>query len=257
MIDTLLQIAIKAAINAGLKTLEFYNADFEIEYKDDLSPLTSADKASHNIITSELSSTNIPILSEEGKHTDFQIRKHWKQFWLIDPIDGTKEFIKKNGDFTINIALIENQKPIVGVIYVPARNILYYASKETGSVKFTNITNQNIDFSKGIRLPEKQSTKNIVVASRSHMNQQTQDFIDGLSLGNNYELTSVGSSLKFCILAEGNATHYPRLGPTMEWDTAAGHAIALFAGCTVKQINGSELVYNKEELLNPHFIVFR
>jgi len=259
MNDKHLIVAVNAAITAGLKTLEFYNTNFNIEYKEDQSPLTSADKASHLIINNLLKDTNIPILSEEGMHTDYSIRKKWDLFWLIDPIDGTKEFINKNGDFTINIALIKNQKPIAGVIYVPVKNTLYVASEQLGSLKFDDVTNSNIiiDFAKGIKLPQVTSEKNIVVASRSHLNQETKDYINTLDLGNDFDFVSVGSSLKFCILAEGRATHYPRLGPTMEWDTAAGHAIALFAGCTVTKIDGTPLLYNKENLLNPHFLALR
>ena len=255
----MINIAIKLAISAGLKTLDFYHSDnLNIEYKQDSSPLTEADKASNKIITDGLKSTGIPILSEEGKEIPFDIRKEWGQFWLIDPIDGTKEFIKKNGEFTINIALIEKGTPVMGIIYVPVKKTLYIGSKDTGSRKFENITDwNNIDITNGTPLPVKNEERNIVVGSRSHKNEETTQFIKDYLKDKEYENVSVGSSLKFCLMAEGNATFYPRLGPTMEWDTGAGHAIAKYAGCTVVKTDGNNLIYNKENLLNPHFVVTR
>ncbi len=253
----MINLAIKLAIEAGLKTLEFYHSkNLNIEYKQDSSPLTEADKASNKIITDGLMNTGIPILSEEGKEIPYNVRKKWKRFWLIDPIDGTKEFIKKNGEFTINIALIEHGVPVLGVIYVPVKRTLYIGSENTGSVKFQDITKwNNIDISSGVELPNKTVEQDIVVGSRSHNNDKTIQFIKDYLKGKDYKTVAVGSSLKFCLVAEGNATFYPRLGPTMEWDTGAGHAIAKYAGCTVLKTDGNDLIYNKENLLNPHFIV--
>ena len=246
MIKQLIQIA----RDAGDKIMEIYATDFEVYSKDDKSPLTEADKAANEIICAELKklTPNIPILSEENKATDYSERKSWSQMWVVDPIDGTKEFIKKNGEFTVNIALVENGIPIAGVVYAPAIDDMYWAD-ETGAYKNGNklplITNET---------PEKSLT---IVASRSHMSQETQDYVDSLKENTeSIELTSVGSSLKLCYVAEGKADQYPRLAPTMEWDTAAAHAVALKAGKEVLNFETRKnLLYNKENLLNPWFLV--
>ena len=257
-----LEVAIKAAITAGEKVLEIYNSgEYDINYKNDNSPLTKADLASNAIILDYLKTTNLPILSEEGKHISFDERKNWKKLWIVDPIDGTKEFVKRNGEFTINIALIENQKPIIGVIYAPVLNDLYFSEENFGSRKinlsnishnFTNIVNNSI------RLPIKRKDRShVVVASRSHMNKQTENFIlDMKKKHHNIKLISKGSSLKICLVAEGSADCYPRFAPTMEWDTAAGQAICNFAGFELIDVKTSNpMVYNRENLLNNHFIV--
>ena len=259
-------LAIKAALLAGEEILRIYNStEFEVEYKDDNSPLTIADKKAHNIIVNILKKTKIPILSEEGKDIPFKERKEWDNYWLIDPLDGTKEFIKRNGEFTVNIALISDNIPIYGVIYVPLTKDLYFGGTTTGAFKAINVDiNSDISFIKqfSFKLPIFQGTKPItVVGSRSHMNDQTKLFINQLEKDSNskIELISRGSSLKICMVAEGIADIYPRLSPTMEWDIAAGHAIAIGSGCKVmllSDLKGSVL-YNKENLTNPNFIIKR
>ena len=260
----IISLAISAAIKAGDAIMEIYNgSDFDIKIKDDNTPLTKADKASHNIILKTFNDggNKWPELSEEGKNIPYETRKNWKHFWLIDPLDGTKEFIKKNGEFTVNIALIEKNTPVMGVIYVPARKTLYAGIVGKGAWKIGNISS-TINFQKmivqGMNLPFiKKRNKYTIVGSRSHMNQETIDFIENIKKRHpQYEIVSVGSSLKICLVAEGSADIYPRFGPTMEWDTAAGHAIAKAAGkkmITFKE--KSELVYNKKNLINPNFIV--
>ncbi len=248
-----LNIAIEAAIEAGKEIISVYNSsDFSIEIKSDNSPLTRADKAAHNIISAHLAKTPFPVLSEEGKDIEYSVRKNWETFWMVDPLDGTKEFIKRNGEFTVNIALIENNLPVAGVVYVPVTGVLYVADKN-GAYKFC-------DGVKGtkIKLPADDEHHTFrVVGSRSHMSPETEAYIKKIdSKGKPVEIVSKGSSLKICMVAEGNADIYPRLGPTMEWDTAAGHAVARFAGKKVTVYPTQEpLTYNKENLLNPYFIV--
>ena len=255
-----LELAIRAALKAGVAIMEIYNGeDFEVEFKGDNSPLTKADKAAHEIIASYLSDSSLPILSEEGSEIPYTERKNWNRFWMVDPIDGTKEFIKRNGEFTVNIALIENQKPILGVVYAPALKDLYFAEEGFGSFKMEGITSiedtyksEGIDLSKSV-YPETYT----LVVSKSHMNKETQEFVD-LKEKECGEIAtaSFGSSLKICKVAEGNAHCYPRFGPTMEWDTAAAHAIAIYASNNVNKVNTAlNLKYNKENLLNPYFIV--
>lgn len=246
----LLEIAIQAAEEACVRILEVYNSnDFQAELKGDNSPLTLADKRAHQVISNYLLKTDLPILSEEGKHTPFAERKNWNLFWMVDPLDGTKEFLKRNDDFTVNIALIENQKPVMGVVALPVTGEVFYASmgggafvKRKGSVMKLSSRPQFDNSKPGAR----------VVASRSHMSEETEHYIKQLL---EPTLVSKGSSLKFMLLAEGLADVYPRFAPTMEWDTAAAHAIVNEVGLSVFQ-KGSEaqLLYNKEDLLNPHFI---
>lgn len=246
----LLETAKIAAKNAAVEILKIYESgDFSIEAKSDDSPLTLADKASHQAIVAELEKTSIPILSEEGAKIEYSERKDWEYFWMIDPLDGTKEFIKKNGEFTVNIALIHGGKSILGVVQVPVKEELYYAISGQGAFKDSQeetkeITVNTVDMSdQGLK----------VVASRSHLNEDTQQFMDGL---NNPEIVSMGSSLKLLAVAEGKADLYPRFAPTMEWDTAAAQAVVEAAGGTVT-LKGSDspVVYNKEDLLNPYFLV--
>lgn len=243
-IDKVIDIAKKA----GKATLDVYEKDFSVDYKEDESPLTEADKASDSLIREGLSSLypSIPLLSEEGKEMPYFERKEWKRFWLIDPLDGTKEFIKKNGEFTVNIALICEGKPVLGVVYAPVDDVLYYGYEE-GSFRRKKGKDEKLPMSFD-------KDKMIVVASRSHFNDETKKFIE--SMGKDYELVSRGSSLKLCAVAEGSADIYPRLGPTMEWDTGAAHAVCRFAGKNVVRFeDGGELEYNKENLLNPWFVV--
>ena len=284
--------AIFASIKAGDAILEVYNSDFAVELKDDRSPLTLADKRSHEIISDRMNSISpvlinrlfrpkdrmIPILSEEGKNIPFEERKNWEYFWLVDPLDGTKEFVKRNGEFTVNIALIHINRPVLGVIYIPVKDTLYFCAEGLGSYK--------LDFNKqpDFKLPEQYSPDNFnniisasiklntgkdarassgnmqhitVIGSRSHMSKETEDYINDLKKKYpEINFISAGSSLKFCLIAEGTADIYPRFGPTMEWDTAAGQAIVEQAGGKVLKISSDEpLRYNKENLLNPFFVV--
>ncbi|MBP3420083.1 MAG: 3'(2'),5'-bisphosphate nucleotidase CysQ [Marinifilaceae bacterium] len=264
--NNILEIAVKAALSAGEEILKIYNnptEDFGIERKSDNSPLTKADKASHKIIMEALNPTNIPILSEEGAKIPYSERKGWCKLWIVDPLDGTKEFIKKNGEFTVNIALVENNTPIAGVIYVPVLETLYWGAVGYGAYKLQrvnieNYTDLQTSLEKATKLPvQKEELPFVIVASRSHMSPETAEYIDQLrrmypAIG----MTSVGSSIKICLVGEGSADIYPRFAPTMEWDTAAGHAIVKAAGKEVYQRDEkTPLTYNKENLLNPWFIV--
>ncbi len=263
MNDKKLQVAIEASLKAGKVIMEVYNSVIEVEYKDDKSPLTEADKRANDIINTFLMPTQIPIISEENKQTEYSIRKKWNTCWVVDPVDGTKEFIKRNGEFTVNIALVENGKPKLGVIYVPATKVIYFANVLKGESFKTELKSHDTSveevLNNATRLQPKHANSNPVqvVGSRSHMSQETLDFIDELKhTGKEVEIVSKGSSLKFCLVAEGNADVYPRYAPTMEWDTAAGQAICNAVGIKVisKETN-QPLLYNKENLLNPWFLV--
>ena len=258
----LLNTAINAALESGKAILEIYHSGvFDVEIKGDNSPLTKADNVSHNVIISFLTKTDIPVLSEEGKSIAYDERKDWKQLWIVDPIDGTKEFIKRNGEFTVNIALIENQKPQIGVIFVPVTGELYFSTKEIGAFK-VKVDLKNYDpetlISKGNKLPLfREDNTFTIVASRSHISPETESFVQ--EMRDNYgavNLITKGSSLKLCIVAEGQADCYPRFAPTMEWDTAAGQAICECAGFQVIDWNTKEsMLYNRKELLNNWFLV--
>ncbi|UTE75477.1 3'(2'),5'-bisphosphate nucleotidase CysQ [Rossellomorea sp. KS-H15a] len=252
----MLNEVIEIAIGAGKKVLEVYDDAYAIHEKEDRSPLTIADQLSHEHIKTELSNLfpTIPILSEEGASIPFKERKNWSSFWLVDPLDGTKEFIKKNGEFTVNIALIQENRPVLGIVYAPALDILYYAKENDGAFK-------QIEASKHTMSPmrlyvDRCSIQKIAVVSRSHMSKETEVLLKDLEQKEGrLEFISIGSSLKFCLLAEGAAHYYPRLAPTMEWDTGAGHCIAVESGCQIVDYQRSEpLTYNKENLLNPWFI---
>ena len=247
-----LQIALEAAVKAGENIMEVYNSTESINYerKADDSPLTIADKKSHNTIIDFLKDTDIDIISEESKSIEYQERKNWEEYWLIDPLDGTKEFIKKNGEFTVNIALIKNNKPHLGIVYCPVKKILYWndndkkvfkrEKEETREIKKRKPINENEE---GLR----------VVVSRSHMSEETSEYVNKLTRP---ELISCGSSLKFLYIADNKADIYPRYGPTMEWDTAAAHSILNALEIHVINLDtGRELSYNKENLLNPYFII--
>ncbi len=248
--EKLLELAIHAAEAACKEILSVYDSgDFQTEAKGDNSPLTLADKKAHNIIVSILQPSNLPVLSEEGKSIPYEERKNWKQFWMVDPLDGTKEFVKRNGEFTVNIALIENQKPVLGVVAIPVTGDVFYSVQGQGAFVKRNASvtalpkRSSLDLTKsGIR----------VVASRSHMSEETEGYIKSLK---EPALVSQGSSLKFMLLAEGKADVYPRFAPTMEWDTAAAHAVVSEVGISVLQKDTTiPLLYNKPDLLNPHFI---
>ncbi|MDA9151569.1 3'(2'),5'-bisphosphate nucleotidase CysQ [Schleiferiaceae bacterium] len=257
-----LKIAINAAINAGIQIMKIYESDdFGVEIKGDDSPLTKADKASHGVIVSALSTTGVPVLSEEGAQIQYAERANWNVFWMIDPIDGTKEFIKKNGEFTVNIALIQNGKPILGVVYAPVLQEIFFAEDGLGSYKKIQVQTLE-DFENAIITDLTRVQPPItytLVVSKSHMNESTQEYVDKKEREHGtIDAASFGSSLKICKVADGSAHCYPRFGPTMEWDTAAAHAVAAIAGCSVTQEDEqSALRYNKENLLNPYFIIQR
>ena len=250
---SLLNLIIELSKEAGKSILNIYNTidDLDIKYKDDNSPLTRADEISNEIIckTLKLITPNIPILSEEGKKINYNERKKWNKFWLIDPLDGTKEFVKRNGEFTVNIALIDKNTPTMGVVHAPVINTTWYGSIDNGSFKTHNKTTKSISV---ICNTNKKPIK--VVSSRSHANNPKLDKY--LSKFDNYKLVAMGSSIKICLVADGSAHLYPRFGPTMEWDTAAAHAVVKYAGGNISDFNtDKELLYNKVSLLNPEFLV--
>lgn len=259
--------AIEAALRAGGQILSIYNdpsSDFQVERKADNSPLTIADRKAHETIVEILKDTPFPILSEEGKSLPFEMRNGWETLWIVDPLDGTKEFIKRNGEFTVNIALVLKGKPVMGVIYVPVKKVLYFAEDTLGAYKIEGIKDldhKSLDdlISEAVRLPDKSISRTnfVMVASRSHLTPETEIYIDKMrAVHGDLELVSIGSSLKICLVAEGRADVYPRFAPTMEWDTAAGHAIASAAGMEVYQAETDlPLQYNKQDLLNPWFVV--
>ncbi len=286
-IKNLLEIAITASIYAGHEIMQVYKSnDFEVSSKEDDSPLTIADTRANDKISEYLKETDIPVLSEEGRDIAYEERKNWEYFWLVDPLDGTKEFINKNGEFTVNIALIKNNTPIAGVIYVPVLKQLYFGAEEIGAYKIEDVAviikgldleqddinynqaviliddefiadyNEYIENSKKLPLNHFTNEKYTVVGSRSHKSPENEEYLKNLEKEHKkIEIKSKGSSLKFCLIAEGEADIYPRLGPTMEWDTAAGDAIVRAAGGTVLKTDETDLIYNKKELLNPYFIV--
>ena len=266
--------AIDASLDAGQAILEVYESDFAIEHKEDRSPLTLADRRSHDIIMAPLQDTPHPILSEEGRSITFEERKTWYTFWLVDPLDGTKEFIKRNGEFTVNIALIQKQSPVLGVIYVPVADVLYFGTRSHGAFKIESAFRICRDLSIGamapalafdhlieaaIALPIPKDPKRpfTIVGSRSHSTPDVDRIVEEhQQLHGQVDFISAGSSLKICMVAEGRADLYPRTGPTMEWDTGAGQAIAQAAGAEVVEFHSLEpLLYNKENLLNPWFTV--
>lgn len=280
-LKTLLQTALLASLEAGEEIMRIYTdpkQDFGIERKADNSPLTLADKASHRVIMNYLAATPIPVLSEEGRHLPYEERNGWDCLWVVDPLDGTKEFIKKNGEFTVNVALVQQGAPVLGVVYVPATRVLYYGIVGEGAWKCTvpalgsglpeadslaaflsqgAPSDDKAPFG-GEQLPvERGHDVFTVVASRSHMSPETQAYIQEMErVHGQVRTVSSGSSIKICLVAEGVADAYPRYAPTMEWDTAAGDAVARAAGRAVRNAeNGKPLLYNKPDLLNPWFLV--
>lgn len=246
--ENLLNEIVRTAEEASARILEVYNSDnFDISQKDDASPLTRADIASNECIFRNLRSiSDLPVLSEESDAVEYSKRSEWNQYWLIDPLDGTKEFIKRNDEFTVNIALVEESVPVLGVVCAPALKLIYAAAKGIGARRLKDGVWQPIHCS------DYRGNKLRIVASRSHGSDKLKPFLDSIG---EHELVSSGSSLKLCRVAEGEAHLYPRLAPTMEWDTAAAHAIVLEAGGHVVDLNDCELRYNKPNLLNPEFIV--
>jgi len=258
-----LSIAIRAALDAGAEILEIYDSDFEVEIKKDDSPLTEADKNANIAINTYLKTTNIPIISEENKQLDYGARKNWQRCWIVDPLDGTKEFINRNGEFTVNIALVEQGTPVMGVIYVPVSKTLYFASKTLQTAKKITLASEAtavayiLEHAEEIR-PQAPTDVIKIVGSRSHLNKDTEDYIATVAEESKKEvaIVSKGSSLKFCLVAEGNAHMYPRFAPTMEWDTAAGDAICRMVGISViDQTTQAPMEYNKANLLNNYFLV--
>lgn len=239
------------ASEAGKEIMRVYETSFDVEHKEDASPITLADRASHDILSSGLKklSPHIPVLSEEGRDIPLLERKKWNYFWLIDPLDGTKEFVSKNGEFTVNIALIKKDRPVFGLVSIPAKGTLYYASRSGGAYKIKNSgTSEQIESRKNISPPV------VVTRSRSHSSLEEEKIISRLG---KIKTIFAGSALKFCLVAEGRADVYLRSGPTMEWDTAAGHCVAREAGAHIKQLNGKDFCYNKKSLRNPGFICAR
>lgn len=274
----LLLAAIRASLEAGRAILEVYRSDFSIETKDDRTPMTLADRRAHAIICQRLERTGIPILSEEGKDIPYETRKGWRRLWVVDPLDGTKEFIKRNGEFTVNIALVEENQPALGVVYAPALGLLYFAARGLGAFKLAlalegkegrgshlggkteEAASLEEVMARSARLPlaaEASARPLVVVGSRSHATPELAAYVEELRKRHGeVQFISAGSSLKFCLVAEGSADLYPRLGPTMEWDTAAGQAIAEAAGRQVLVWGEADaLRYNRELLRNPSFLV--
>ncbi len=246
----LIDPVVSLAAEAGKAILEVYATDFDVQEKDDQSPLTQADLASHRVIMRGLAelTPDIPVISEEAGLPDFDERGQWNPYWLIDPLDGTKEFVKRNGEFTVNIALIKDHKPVLGVVHVPVRNTTYTGCHGAGAT-----VRADGDPPKPIGVARESATPMRVVGSRSHRGASLDRFLQSLG---DFEMHPTGSSLKFCLVAEGSADVYPRIGPTSEWDTAAAQAVVEQAGGAVLELDGSPLSYNnKSDILNPHFLV--
>ena len=249
-LDELVEPIVALAREAGNAILEIYATDFDVETKSDQSPLTQADMASNKIIESGLRALtpDIPIISEESGLPEFDIRSQWSRYWLIDPLDGTKEFVNRNGEFTVNIALIDNKRPVLGVVHVPVHNKTYTGCAGAGA---TIRSGDSAPIT--IRVATSSTSPVRVVGSRSHRGASLDAFLDRLA---DFEMLPMGSSLKFCVVAEGGADIYPRLGLTSEWDTAAAQAVVEQAGGAVLELHGGPLLYNnKADILNPHFLV--
>jgi 3'(2'), 5'-bisphosphate nucleotidase len=250
-LEKMLPATKRLAKQAGERILAIYEQDFSVVHKHDQTPVTEADMAAHAVIDDGLEeiAAEYPVLSEESTSIPFEDRARWETYWLVDPLDGTREFIKRNGEFTVNIALIQNHQPILGAIYAPVLGVSYYAAKGLGAYK-----QERDQEPVAIQVTKKAHKKIIVAGSRSHQSEELKRFLANLP---DYELISMGSSLKSCLVAEGKADIYARLGPTSEWDTAAAHCIVEEAGGHLTDTNMQTLAYNtKESLLNPHFFVF-
>ncbi|MFK7887192.1 MAG: 3'(2'),5'-bisphosphate nucleotidase CysQ [Gammaproteobacteria bacterium] len=249
MFKDLLPQIVTIARDAGARILEVYATDFDVEHKGDESPLTAADLAAHRCIVDGLAKLDVsyPVLSEESREQPFAERADWNPYWLVDPLDGTKEFVNRNGEFTVNIALIQDHAPVLGVVHVPVTGVTYFAANDHGAFKQDGEAAPTpISVHDQPRTPR-------VVGSRSHRGELVDKYLANLG---EHEMVPMGSSLKFCVVAEGGADVYPRLGLTSEWDTAAAHAVVNAAGGRVVQLDGRDLDYNaKEDILNPHFVV--
>ena len=265
MSTSLLRLAIAAAIKGGEEILRIYDTDFAVETKSDNTPVTAADKASGKSIASILKASNIPVISEEEEVPDFEERKQFSSVWIVDPLDGTKEYVKRNGEFAVNIALVENGRPIIGVIYAPVLKVLYFAGKQSGSYKlegnsiFTSaqFNSDSELFASALHLPLQSLPKDYtVIASRSHLSREVNERISELKrIYGTVDVISVGSSIKQCWVAEGKAHEYPRFGATMEWDTAAGQCILEEAGSAlIDMVTEEPMRYNRENMRNNYFI---
>jgi 3'(2'), 5'-bisphosphate nucleotidase len=249
----MLEEVTQIATDAGRRILDIYERPFEVQEKEDGSPLTLADEAAHRLISDRLTklTPDLPVLSEESAKVDYAKRAGWTRFWLVDPLDGTKEFINRNGEFTVNIALIEGNRPVLGVVYVPVTGVCYQGVIGEGAWKLQGGGNR-----KPIRVRDYRGGHATVVASRSHRGEAVDRFLARLEAREGkYDTASLGSSLKLCMVAEGAADIYPRLGPTSEWDTAAAHCVVEAAGGRVTDLAGERLRYNKPDILNPWFLV--
>jgi 3'(2'), 5'-bisphosphate nucleotidase len=246
----LIDPVVSLAVEAGKAILEVYASDFDVQAKDDQSPLTQADMAAHHIIVAGLGrlTPDLPVISEESGLPGFEERSRWNPYWLIDPLDGTREFVKRNGEFTVNIALIEDHQPVFGVVHVPVMNRTYSGCRGVGAE-----LRADGEAPRPISVALKSTTPVRVVGSRSHRGASLDQFLQNLG---DFEIHPTGSSLKFCLIAEGKADVYPRLGPTSEWDTAAAQAVVEQAGGVVLAMDGKPLSYNnKSNILNPYFLV--
>jgi len=268
--NSLLATAVLAALEAGHRILEVYESnDFDVEVKGDGSPLTRADKLANEGITQALAATGLPVLSEEGRAIPYGERRDWDAFWLVDPLDGTKEFLKRNGEFTVNIALVVGQSPRLGVVFAPARGMLHfgdargaaYLVDDAALLAKAGVSMKEIE-ARALRLPRPKSDRPfMIVGSRSHGSPETAAYVESLRAAHpDLEMLGIGSSLKLCMVAEGAADAYPRFAPTMEWDTAAAHAVVLGAGKQIVRWEAGRgpagpVVYNKEDLTNPWFLV--
>jgi 3'(2'), 5'-bisphosphate nucleotidase len=248
----LLEDVVRIAMQAGQRILEVYERPFSVDHKADDTPLTDADRIAHETIVAGLSALTpeIPVLSEESAGVEYPERAAWRRFWLVDPLDGTKEFVKRNGEFTVNIALIENGQPVLGVVVVPVTGVCYLGQRGKGAWK------EQAGERKPIHVRTYRGGRATVVASRSHRGEAVDRFLARLeSVEGAYDTASLGSSLKLCLVAEGAADVYPRLGPTSEWDTAAAQCVVEAAGGRVTRLDGEPLRYNKPDILNPWFLV--
>ncbi len=269
-IETLTGLALRAAVAAGDDIMDVYAGSFEVLQKGDRSPLTEADRRAHTRIAGILSPSGIPLLSEEGRDIPYDERGAWPELWIVDPLDGTKEFIKRNGQFTVNIALIRDGRPVLGVVHAPASDVLYLGTETLGAYKLEadrsimramtfeagSCLERFVRLAVKIPYPPDPSRPFTVVASLSHRSPETESFIEGLKREHaELALAVMGSSLKLCLVAEGSADVYPRFAPTMEWDTAAGQAVCEAAGTRViSAVDRTPLAYNKPDLTNPWFI---
>ena len=262
--NELLGVALDASLEAGKAILDIYESeDVGVEYKEDQSPLTRADRSAHEVLMKHLEPTGIPVLSEEGKHMPYEDRRSWDALWIVDPVDGTKEFIKRNGEFTVNVALVKAGRVVCGVVLAPVLGHAYVGEVGSGAwrceVDMAGDTSADEAWEARQALPlaQPQDRSFTVVASRSHMSPETETYVEKARAEHGeVNLISKGSSLKLCMVAEGTADAYPRFAPTMEWDTAAGQAVCEAAGCdVVDQNTGATMRYNREQLLNAWFLV--